>query len=137
MQTDMFFNLVDRKLIEVLPDIVDLPQVHVDAAVLFIYYGILYLGCELHGVDSGVYAGRDYSRLLYLGCLRALPGWQREATGSTTDFAAALFMVFTRSNIFCMVSISNVKSVSCRRRVVGSRLECQDVSNCMRICPGS
>ncbi|KND93071.1 hypothetical protein TOPH_02093 [Tolypocladium ophioglossoides CBS 100239] len=88
--TDMFLSLVNKRLIELIPDIAGLPHVHLDYSILVLYYAILNALAE---------RGIDYAKLCYLGCLRALPGWQQEATGSTTDFIAALFM--TRVAAMC------------------------------------
>lgn len=89
----MFLSLVNRKLIELIPDIIGLPHVHLDPAILVVYYGILYHGCGLPVSGTDPRNSQEYMRKLYLGCLRSLPAWQREATGSTTDLMAAIFMV--------------------------------------------
>lgn len=94
MQTEMFVSLINLKLIKLIPDLLDLPHVHLDPAILVVYYGILYHGCALGATFEGnAGSGLQYVRMLYLCCLRSLPLWQREATGTTTDFIAAIFMV--------------------------------------------
>jgi hypothetical protein len=80
-----------------IPHLLDLPHVHLDPAILVVYYGILYHGYSLSGNDSDRWFGKNsdgFARKIYIACLRSLPGWQREATGTTTDLMAALFMVF-------------------------------------------
>jgi len=56
-----------------------------------IYYCALYHGASLTRVDS--HPGVDWAKKLYICCIRALPGWQREAVGSLTDFYAATLLV--------------------------------------------
>ncbi|KAM5376810.1 hypothetical protein ACJZ2D_005297 [Fusarium nematophilum] len=90
VRTEAFIDLVDSKLIHVIPDIIDMPHVHIDAAILVIYYSILFRGCSLptNLVDA---SDAKFARQAYLCCLRTLPNWQREATGTLTDFVAAIF----------------------------------------------
>ncbi|KAK1854556.1 fungal specific transcription factor [Colletotrichum chrysophilum] len=101
MQTEMFVSLINLKLIKLIPDLLDLPHVHLDPAILVVYYGILYHGCALGATFEGnAGSGLQYVRMLYLCCLRSLPLWQREATGTTTDFIAAIFMCRTAAECF-------------------------------------
>lgn len=93
MHTDMFLSLVNPRLIEMIPDLLGLPHVHLDPAILVVYYGVLYHGCALGSTVQANEEGQKYIRMLYVCCLRTLPLWQREATGSTTDLIAALTMV--------------------------------------------
>jgi hypothetical protein len=93
MPTEMFKSLVNRKLINMIPDLLELPHVHLDPAIIVVYYGILYHGCALDATFEESLGNLQYLRMLYLCCLRSLPLWQREATGTTTDFIAAAFMV--------------------------------------------
>ncbi|KAI9148218.1 hypothetical protein HJFPF1_12045 [Paramyrothecium foliicola] len=83
-KSDMFVGLIDRKLIELMPDLIDMTHVHVDAAVVLIYYTALYHGC---GIAASTANSNDiyYSKALYVYCLRAHSNWQREATGTLTD----------------------------------------------------
>jgi hypothetical protein len=92
----MFFTLLDRKVIEMIPDLIELPYIHLDPAILVVYHSILYHGYVLSSQDSRNFReqySEGYARKLYIACLRALPAWQREATGSIIDFMAATFMV--------------------------------------------
>lgn len=93
MHTEMFNSLLNRKLLELIPDLLELPHVHLDPAILVVYYSILYHGCALGATFEGNPDKLHYVPTLYLCCLRSLPLWQREATGTTTDFIAAAFMV--------------------------------------------
>ncbi|KAJ0325455.1 hypothetical protein Brms1b_000763 [Colletotrichum noveboracense] len=53
MQTEMFVSLINLKLIKLIPDLLDLPHVHLDPAILVVYYGILYHGCALGATFEG------------------------------------------------------------------------------------
>ncbi|TKW49366.1 hypothetical protein CTA1_12961 [Colletotrichum tanaceti] len=105
MHVDMFLSLVNPKLIEMIPDLLEMPQVHLEPAILVVYYGILYHGCALRltseeAADEAGDEGQKYCQMLYVCCLRSLPLWQREATGTTTDLIAALFMCRTAAECF-------------------------------------
>ena len=93
MATDMFLSLINKRLVQLIPDMVGLPHVHLDFSIQVLYYAVLFHGCTLNVSNTPTARGTDYAKTCYLGCLRALPGWRKEATGSTTDFVAALFMV--------------------------------------------
>jgi hypothetical protein len=92
VRTESFLTLVDSRLIKIIPDIIDMPHVHLDAGIIVVYHTILYHGCVLPAafVDAN---DTKYARQIYLCCLRALPNWQREARGTMTDFVAATLMV--------------------------------------------
>lgn len=57
----------------------------------FIYYCALYHGASTTRIDE--HPGVNWAKKLYICCIRALPGWQREAVGSFTDFYAAVLLV--------------------------------------------
>nr|XP_036577229.1 fungal specific transcription factor [Colletotrichum truncatum]KAF6784141.1 fungal specific transcription factor [Colletotrichum truncatum] len=100
MHTEMFVSLINLKLIKLIPDLLELPHVHLDPAILVVYFGVLYHGCALGATFEGSADGIQYVRMLYLCCLRSLPLWQREATGTTTDFIAAVFMCRAAAECF-------------------------------------
>ncbi|VUC33000.1 unnamed protein product [Clonostachys rosea] len=90
MLSDLFLSLIDRKLIEMVPDLLEHPQIHLDAGILVIYYATLWQGGAITAMmDKNKDLGSQ-ARPAYLGCLRALPLWQREATGTYTDLLAAI-----------------------------------------------
>lgn len=93
-RTEIFLEFIDPKLFRSIPDIIDYPQIHIDAATLVVYYSILYIGLFVADTprrpEDG---GLSYTQQLYVCCLRSLPAWQREATGTRMDFLAGLFMV--------------------------------------------
>ncbi|KAH6995897.1 hypothetical protein BKA56DRAFT_627619 [Ilyonectria sp. MPI-CAGE-AT-0026] len=100
MRVDAFLSLIDAKLIEQIPDIIDSPFVHLDAAILVVYYAVLYHGCSLPSTVTNNIHHIKYARQVYLCCLRSLPNWQREATGTTTDFIAAMLTARVSAECF-------------------------------------
>lgn len=76
-----------------MPDMLSMRHVTLDPCILVLYYNILWRGCYILNTRSYQSPDRKYARQLYLCCLRAIPNWQQEATGSITDFIAAIFMV--------------------------------------------
>ncbi|KAJ4266181.1 hypothetical protein NW762_004162 [Fusarium torreyae] len=92
MPACMFLSLVDRRVIELLPEMISLPHIHVDPVILVIYYCIMYHGCSLRASNTTSTVGIGYMNASYLGCLRAIPSWEREASGTMTDLIAALFV---------------------------------------------
>lgn len=89
----MFLSLVNRRLIELTPDIISQPHIHLDASLVILYYAILYIGSALNASIGSIEQQSGHPRLCYLACLRALNAWERDATGCTTDLIAALLMV--------------------------------------------
>lgn len=93
--TDLFPTLLNRKLIYMMPDLVDMPSVQVDASMTLIYYCILWHGTfiptanhrELDSLDA------HYARVVFLCCLRTIPHWLSEVTGTVLDFVAAMCIV--------------------------------------------
>lgn len=101
---DMFLSLLDKKFVEMIPDMLEFPHIHIDSCVLVIYYGVLWYGCTKSMEYEPSERARKWSKLTYLACLRALPGWQREATGTVTDILAATTMVWAPSHTFSLPS---------------------------------
>lgn len=98
VHSDMLVNLIDRRLIELIPELVEMDHAYLDGSITFIYYIVLYFGCSI-AASTPNSADIQYCKAAYICCLRALPGWQREATGSTTDLRAALSMVNPPSHL--------------------------------------
>lgn len=92
--SDMFLSLIDKRFVEMMPDMLTFEHIHFDSCVLIIYYGVLWHGCCSFAAREPITNDevRKWSKLTYLGCLRALPLWQREATGTITDLVAAITM---------------------------------------------
>lgn len=76
-----------------IPDIIDLPHVHLDPVILVVYFAILYMECVFNSTNLLTNQVSRYATSCYLACLRALPYWRKEVQGSTMDFIASLFMV--------------------------------------------
>jgi hypothetical protein len=95
----MFVSLIDRRLIELMPELTEMEHVHVDAAITLIYYTVLYHGC---GIVASTQSPENirYYKAAYACCLRALPAWQRETSGTTTDLIAALSMALVCADSF-------------------------------------
>ncbi|KAK7698213.1 hypothetical protein SLS64_012783 [Diaporthe eres] len=55
-------DLVNRKLINMIPDLLELPHVHLEPAILVVYYSILYHGCALGATFEGSPDNLHYSR---------------------------------------------------------------------------
>lgn len=86
--------MVDRKLVDMMSEMMDMRHVHFDACMLVIYYCILWQGLFFHkeGSDDD-HPDEHYASQVFLCCQRAVPLWQHEATGTVTDFVAAMYMV--------------------------------------------
>lgn len=97
MPACMFVSFVDRRVLELLPEITNLPHIHVDPVMLVIYYSIMYHGCSLRASNITSHDSLAYMNASYLGVLRAVPSWEREASGTMTDVIAALYTVSLNS----------------------------------------
>ncbi|GKU07436.1 unnamed protein product, partial [Fusarium langsethiae] len=86
--------LIDAKLLHLLPDLMQMNHVHVDACVLVVYYCVLWQGHFMLDEATARLKEQDprLRRNIYISCLRAVSMWQRQASGSVTDFIAATFM---------------------------------------------
>ncbi|CAI6094720.1 unnamed protein product [Clonostachys chloroleuca] len=93
LSEDLFPAFLNVRLIELMPDIIGLPNVHLDASICVVYYCILYHGCLLHRQSTPASEDVETRSKLYHHCLRALLAWEPYATGTATDFVAAFFMV--------------------------------------------
>ncbi|KAM0417074.1 hypothetical protein ACHAPT_012912 [Fusarium lateritium] len=93
LSEDLFPALLNARLIQLMPDIIGLPNVHLDAAIIVVYYCILYHGCFLRRQFTLISDNARTMGKLYHRCLDAVSAWEPHATGTTTDFIAAFFMV--------------------------------------------
>ncbi|KAF5658983.1 transcription factor [Fusarium heterosporum] len=100
MPACMFISLVEKRTIEMLPDIINLPHIRVDPVILVIYYSVIYHGCCLKASNIISTDGLVYMNSSYLACLRVLPSWEREASGTMTDLIAALFTSRMAAELF-------------------------------------
>jgi len=83
----------NEKLFMILPDLLNQEHVHVDPAIILMYYGVLFNACCLpSSANLPSQSASEHTDRLYQLLLRTLPAWQRTSTGSTTDLSAA-FMV--------------------------------------------
>ncbi|KAM0280087.1 hypothetical protein ACHAQH_004283 [Verticillium albo-atrum] len=90
----MFLRFTDTKLIKLVPDIIDMPDVTLRPVIHVLYSSLLHYGASMpvHYALQNKSREVDHPTLVYVEALRALPAWQREATGTKTDFAAAVLM---------------------------------------------
>lgn len=100
MSHKLFFAIrdelfVNRPLLRMMPELTTMEHVHIDASMLVIYYCILHQGSVIPDTTerAGSRPTQDMMSRIYVGCLRAVTLWQREATGCLTDFVAAVLMV--------------------------------------------
>ncbi len=91
METDIFPSLINQKLLRMVPDLISEPHIHIDISMQILYYVVCFHGYML--ATSVSRQEREYANSCYVGCLRAIPQWKKEARGSTTDFAAAFLLV--------------------------------------------
>lgn len=91
----MFLSFTNVDLIKLVPDLIDMPDVTLRPVILVLYFTILHHAVCMPDLHSFQDRERelDYPTLLYTGALRSMPAWQREATGTKMDFAAAILMV--------------------------------------------
>lgn len=100
--SDMFLSLIDKRFVEMMPDMLNFEHIHFDSCLLVIYYGVLWHGCcsFMERDPSTTEEVKKWVKLTYLGCLRAVPLWQREATGTITDMVAAITMARVAAESF-------------------------------------
>lgn len=91
--------LVDRKLMDLMPDLIDMDYVHFDPCMLVIYYCILWQGLFFHKACDTNQIDNSYARQVFICCKRTIPIWQQEATGTVNDFIAAMYMVILHSRV--------------------------------------
>lgn len=72
-----------------IPEIIDMPEIKVDPAALILFYGILYHGSLTVSQDGKL------TQAIYVHCLRAIPTWQKQATGTKLDLMTAILLVCT------------------------------------------
>lgn len=84
-------SLINPEVLRVLPNILNLPHIHVDPVMVLIYYCVLYKGLAMNREKS--ISEKDLLHKIYICSIRSIPAWQRQANGSVADFCAASFMV--------------------------------------------
>ncbi|KAM5361369.1 hypothetical protein ACJZ2D_013139 [Fusarium nematophilum] len=114
LSEDLFPALLNVQLIELMPDIIGLPNVHLDASILVVYYCILYHGCFLRRELTPVAEITRTMNKLYNRCLRALSAWEPHATGTTADFVAAFFMMRVAAERFDLELSWNMFKRACQ-----------------------
>ncbi|KEY67848.1 hypothetical protein S7711_04985 [Stachybotrys chartarum IBT 7711] len=92
--TQLLNSFVDRHLIEMMPELLVSSHVRIDGAIILIYYSVLYDGCNFRAMTTNP-EDIQHAKSIYLCCLRALPGWEREITGTMVDIVAAMSLVWS------------------------------------------
>ncbi|KAM6511119.1 hypothetical protein FALCPG4_016121 [Fusarium falciforme] len=114
LSEDLFPALLNVQLIQLMPDIIGLPNVHLDAAIIVVYYCILYHGCFLRRQSTSASDNAKTTSKLYHRCLDAASAWEPQATGTTTDFIAAFFMVRVAAERFDIELSWNMFKLGCQ-----------------------
>lgn len=73
-------------------DIIDMPEISVGPAALILYYSILYHGSLTILPETTPQVG-NLTQAMYIHCLRAIPAWQKQASGTKTDLIIAILLV--------------------------------------------
>ncbi|KAH9428223.1 hypothetical protein MCOR02_011710 [Pyricularia oryzae] len=120
MSHKLFFAIrdelfVNRPLLRMMPELTTMEHVHIDASMLVIYYCILHQGSVIPDTTerAGSRPTQDMMSRIYVGCLRAVTLWQREATGCLTDFVAAVLMAQTAAESLDMDLSREMHSKAC------------------------
>lgn len=91
-QIDTFPGFINTKLMYLMPDIVDMPEISVDPASLVLYYCVLYHGSLMISDETRRQEG-TLEQKIYICCLRAIPAWEGQAVKTKTDLIAAILLV--------------------------------------------
>ncbi|KAM5349857.1 hypothetical protein ACJ41O_006362 [Fusarium nematophilum] len=91
-QIDTFPGFVNIKLMYLMPDIIDMPEISLDPAALALYYSVLYHG-SLMTSDEMRPQERNLNQRMYLWCLQALPAWKGQAAKTKTDLITAILLM--------------------------------------------
>ncbi|RKK76437.1 hypothetical protein BFJ71_g16938 [Fusarium oxysporum] len=91
-QIDTFPSFINVKLMHLIPDIIDMPEVTLEPAVLVLYYSIVYHGSMVIADDLGS-QDSNLTQRVYGCCLRALPAWRERSSGTKTDLISAILLM--------------------------------------------
>ncbi|KAH7159481.1 hypothetical protein B0J13DRAFT_642820 [Dactylonectria estremocensis] len=89
---DIFPDFINTKLMYLIPDIIDLQEISVDPTALILYYSILYHG-SLFISPEMTPQGENLIQTMYVQCLRAIPPWQKQASGTKTDLVTSILLM--------------------------------------------
>ncbi|KAH7142219.1 hypothetical protein EDB81DRAFT_691713 [Dactylonectria macrodidyma] len=89
---DIFPDFINIKLMYLIPDIIDLQEISIDPAALILYYSILYHG-SLFIPSEMTPPDENLIQTMYVRCLRALPPWQKKASGTKTDLITSILLM--------------------------------------------
>ncbi|KAI8711049.1 Zn(2)-C6 fungal-type domain-containing protein [Fusarium sp. LHS14.1] len=90
--SDIFQDFINIKLMKLMPDIINMPEITIESATRILYYCMLYHGSLMLPPET-ISQGGDLTEALYVYCLRALPAWQKQASGTKTDLIASILLM--------------------------------------------
>lgn len=92
---DMFLSFTNVKLLKLVPDLIDMPDVTIRPVIHVLFYSMLHYGACMpkHYALQDETRELDWPTLVFVRALKILPAWQLEATGTETDFAATILLV--------------------------------------------
>ncbi|GKT46796.1 uncharacterized protein ColSpa_06977 [Colletotrichum spaethianum] len=93
----MFLSLVNLKLIEMIPDLLELPHIHLDPAILVVYYGILHHGSVLGSTSKETDEGSKYIPMLY--CRTAAESFDEELAWRMYTYACEYAQALNLHNL--------------------------------------
>ncbi|KIL92296.1 hypothetical protein FAVG1_04705 [Fusarium avenaceum] len=91
-QIDTFPSFINVKLMHIIPEIIGMPEVTLDPAVLVLYYSIIYHGSLVIADDLGAQYV-NLTQRVYGCCLRVLPAWRERTLGTRTDLITAILLM--------------------------------------------
>jgi hypothetical protein len=91
----MFISFTNIKLLKLVPDLIDMPDITIRPVIHVLYFSMLHYGACMpqHYALQDEARELDWPTLIYVRALNVLPAWQLEATGTKMDFAAAILLV--------------------------------------------
>jgi hypothetical protein len=87
----MWPDLINEPLMRIIPDLADLPHVHVDQSAIIVYYNVLIDGALIRSTLS--YGDLIWARRIYHHCRVLVSAWDPGAACTAMDFVAAILMV--------------------------------------------
>ncbi|KAH6995398.1 hypothetical protein EDB80DRAFT_755440 [Ilyonectria destructans] len=93
-QIDTFPSFINIKRIYLIPEIINMPEISLEPAVVVLYYSILYYGSMVIE-DERDPQGGNLSQWIYGCCLRALPAWRERVLvlGTKTNLSTPILLM--------------------------------------------
>lgn len=87
-----FPSFINIKLMYLIPEISNMPEISLEPTVVVLYYSILYHG-SMAIEDERDPQGGNLSQWISGCCLRALPGWRERVLGTKADLITSILLV--------------------------------------------